>query len=116
MRYAIIGSRGFNDYNMLKRYCSCFMERNKSSPTIISGGASGADSLGKQYAFENNYSYVEYLPDWNKHGKSAGYIRNKLIINDSDFVIAFWDGVSKGTKHSIDLAKEKKLPTLIVYY
>ena len=47
---------------------------------------------------------IIFLPDWDKYGKSAGFIRNKLIINEADMVVAFWDGKSKGTKNSIDLA------------
>jgi len=46
-------------------------------------------------------------PEWNKYGKSAGYKRNSLIINEADKVVAFWKGESKGTKHSIDLAIKK---------
>jgi hypothetical protein len=45
-----------------------------------------------------------FKPDWDKYGKRAGFIRNELIINEADKIIAFWDGESKGTKLSIDLA------------
>jgi hypothetical protein len=52
-----------------------------------------------------------FKPDWNKYGKSAGFVRNKLIIENADIVFAFWDGESKGTLISINIAKElnKKL-------
>lgn len=32
-------------------------------------------------------------------------MRNRDIVNDSDLVIAFWNGWSKGTASSIELAK-----------
>lgn len=72
----------------------------------MSGGAKGADSLAERFAKENNIETMIFPADWDKYGKNAGYIRNKDIISNSDIVIAFWDGKSKGTKISIDLAKQ----------
>ena len=80
---------------------------------IISGGAIGADALAKRFAEENSIALIEHIPQWAIYGKSAGYIRNKLIINDADYVIAFWNGESKGTKISIDLAKKMKKKVII---
>jgi predicted Rossmann fold nucleotide-binding protein DprA/Smf involved in DNA uptake len=71
---------------------------------IISGGAYGVDTFAKKFAKEFNISFQAYLPDWNKLGRSAGMVRNRLIVKNSDRVIAFWDGESKGTKNSIALA------------
>ena len=113
MNYAIIGSRTFQNYELLKIVCDKLV---LSTDTIISGAARGADILGKQYAIERNLNYIEFPADWTKHGKRAGFIRNKDIIDNSHFVIAFWDGVSNGTKDSLNLAKLNKIPTLIVYY
>jgi hypothetical protein len=54
------------------------------------------------------------LPDWAKHGRAAGPIRNKLIISDADYVIAFWDGKSTGTLSSINIAKGLNKPLTII--
>ncbi len=78
--------------------------------TIISGGARGVDALATRYAEENAIPYQEFPADWDTHGKSAGYKRNVLIVNACEEVAAFWDGVSKGTKHSIDIADKKGKP------
>ena len=56
---------------------------------VVSGGAHGADTLGADWARSKGYSVVEYLPNWNKYGKRAGFLRNEQIINDCDMVIAF---------------------------
>lgn len=113
MKLAIVGSRNFNNYDLL---CDLLESKKVKITTIISGGAVGADSLGKKFAMENNINYIEYLPNWSTHGKSAGYIRNKLIIENSDAVLAFWDGISKGTKHSIDIAISLKKPIKIINF
>lgn len=111
MKIAIIGSRGFNDYDLLKYT----MEKYDAS-TIISGGAKGADSLAKKYANEFSLELIEFLPDWSKYGRSAGFIRNLDIINNSDVVVAFWDGTSKGTLHSITTSQKKGKPLEIIRY
>jgi len=73
---------------------------------ITSGGAVGIDFLAKKFACENNLIFKEFSANWKKYGKSAGFRRNGEIVNYCNQLIAFWDGKSKGTKHSIDLAKK----------
>ena len=101
MKVAIIGSRNFNDYELV---VETLLEYENIITLIVSGGAKGADMLGERWAKEKNKELLVFYPDWVKYGKSAGFIRNKDIIENSDIVFAFWDGVSKGTKHSIDLS------------
>lgn len=110
LKYAVIGSRTFTDYDFL---VSVLKFHNIDE--IISGGARGADSLAKLYGQRNSIKVVEFLPQWDIYGKSAGFRRNKLIIDACDEVIAFWDGASKGTKISIDLAKEQGKPVHIYW-
>ena len=108
MNLAIVGSRSFNSYDLLKTEINKFIKENSITiDCIISGGAKGADSLGEEYAKEYKIPTKIFYPDWNKYGKRAGYLRNIDIIKNSDFVIAFWNGFSTGTKSSINLAKEQ---------
>jgi hypothetical protein len=101
MQVAVIGSRGFNDYELVVRTLS-----NLNITLLISGGAKGADSLGERYANENDIQTLIFKPDWEKHGKAAGMIRNTNIVDNSELIVAFWDQISKGTKDSIDKAKK----------
>ncbi len=118
MKLAIIGSRSFNDYPLLNRRLDKLRDDygDLDLDAIISGGAEGADSLGARFAHQNNIKLVEFLPDWQQWGKSAGFVRNKQIITNCDEVLAFWDGVSKGTAHSLKLARDMKKPTTIIYF
>ena len=106
MKIAIVGSRTFSDYNLLERHIND-IAKSFNIIKIISGGANGADTLGEKYANINKIPTLILKPDWGKYGKGAGYIRNKDIINSSDKVVAFWDGKSKGTLNSINLAKKQ---------
>lgn len=106
MKLSIIGSRTFNDYEIAKQVIFDILYINNYEITeIISGGAKGADTLGKRYAMMHGIPFVEYKPDWSI-GKHAGLLRNTLIIENSDIVIAFWDGKSKGTVDSMKKAKK----------
>ena len=50
--------------------------------------------------------YCGLGPDWDKYGKSAGYIRNTEMAEAGDILVAFWDGKSKGTEHMINIMKK----------
>jgi predicted Rossmann fold nucleotide-binding protein DprA/Smf involved in DNA uptake len=114
MKIAIIGSRDFTNYERMVKILSVF-GFDKAGNEIVSGGAIGADALGKAFAEDANLKYTEFSPDWS-NGKSAGMIRNKKIVEYSDFVIAFWNGDSSGTRNSIEIARQMKKPTFIVYF
>jgi len=101
MKYAVVGSRRFNDYAKL---CQCLA--GKEISCIVSGGAKGVDSLAAQYAHEKGINLIEYLPEYDKYGRSARIIRNKQIVDNSDIVVALWDGESRGTKNTIDYAQK----------
>ena len=113
MKLAIVGSRDFDDYDKLKE--SIPFEAPDIS-VIISGGAKGADTLGWRFAATMGIPTLIFKPEWDKLGKKAGFIRNQQIVDACDMVLAFWDGKSKGTEHTISLAKKAKKPTFIVYF
>jgi hypothetical protein len=107
MRLAVVGSRGFTDYKLVKDVLDRYHDQYGDDLVIISGGAIGADSLGAMYAKANRLKLVIHKPDWNKYGRSAGFRRNHTIWDDADAGVAFWDGKSKGTSHSFDIAKQQ---------
>lgn len=114
-KLAIIGSRNFFDYTKLEYIASSICSKLGIS-TIVSGGAKGADLLGERFADEKKLNKLIFIPDWDKYGKSAGYRRNVDIINNSDIVLAFWDGDSKGTHHSMEIAKSQNKHVIIYNY
>ena len=113
IKIVIAGCRNYNNYEEAKTYIDLCISniRNGNKIIILSGGASGADKLGERYAKENGFEVELYPADWNNYGKSAGPRRNKLMAENCDCVICFWDGKSRGTKSMIEYAKslEKEL-------
>lgn len=108
---AVVGSRSFSDYGLL-------CERLSDIPIgrLVSGGAAGADSLVEQYAKDNGIDILVIKPDWQRHGRGAGFIRNKIIVDTSDMVVAFWDGASRGTKDSMDHAEKTGKRLVVIKY
>lgn len=107
MKLAIIGSRNCPpiDIEVHLKYIP---------DTIISGGAKGADTYAREFAQKHNLKLIEFLPEYDKYGKGAPLVRNKLIVENSDCVLAFWDGKSKGTEYTLDYAKQLNKPIKIV--
>lgn len=113
MKLAIIGSRTFNDVELLTKV----LEPYKSIVScVVSGGARGADALAEAWAKSNSIQTLIHKPDWKKYGKSAGPKRNELIISDCDECVAFWDGKSKGTMNSIFICNKLNKKIKIITY
>ena len=114
MKVIIAGSRGFLDYNKLCSVCDSLLKDYKDIE-IVSGTANGADKLGEKYARTRGYLIKRFPADWDTYGKSAGYVRNREMAKYADFLIAFWNGDSVGTKHMINSAKYFKLEVEVIY-
>lgn len=112
MKLAVVGSRKFSDYELLKKE----LEKEEDVEEIVSGGAKGADTLSEWYAAEKDLPMKIFRPDWDQYGKRAGFVRNKEIVENCDKLIAFWDGESRGTSHSIYMARNLGKEVRIVRY
>ena len=116
-RVIIAGCRDFTDYELLKEKCDFYLQNKKpENIVIVSGHASGADSLGERYAQERGYETEIYPADWKTNGRAAGPIRNAQMATVADALIAFWDGKSRGTKNMIDTATKRGLQVAVVRY
>ena len=107
MKLAIIGSRTCPAVDIEAQL--------KSIPdTIVSGGAVGADTYAREFARKKGLKLIEFFPDYEKYGRGAPLERNKLIVEECDCLLAFWDGKSRGTKYTLDYAKERNKPIKVV--
>ena len=107
MKIAVIGSRGIKTINLtpyLPPECD----------EIVSGGAIGVDTCAATYARMHGLKLTEFLPLYEKYGRSAPIVRNKQIVDYADEVIAFWDGVSKGTLSVIRYCEKTNTPYRVI--
>jgi hypothetical protein len=109
MKIAVIGSRNFSDYELLKKTLECF-----HITEIISGGDKGADQLAEQYAQERNIP-MQLIPH-SEHPETSGATRTYAIVSLAQQVIAFWDGKSPGTGDLIKYARQKNKRLVLKYF
>ena len=109
MKIAIIGSRNLGVIGLEK-----FLPKNVTE--IVSGGARGVDACAREYAQTHGIRLTEFLPDYNRYGRTAPLKRNLEIIAYAEMVLAFWDGKSRGTKYVTDNCKKQGVPIRVYLY
>ena len=92
--------------NILKDYF-------EKGSAMIAGGARGVDSICATWALHDtkDIDVVIMQADWKSHGNSAGFKRNLQMLDCGDRCLAFWDGKSRGTRHTIDNALDREFTT-----
>lgn len=115
MRILIAGSREITDYNQLLVALTKAIEIGiitaDSSFEIVSGGATGVDTLARRYANEMGYVLTEMKPQYRgSNDRGAPLRRNEDMGKYSDVLVAVWDGHSSGTNHMIRYMKSLGKP------
>lgn len=100
MKVLFAGSRGITNYDIAPLV-------PEGTTLIISGGARGIDTIAERYADAHGIPKQIYYPDYDRYGRSAPIRRNEVMVDLADKVIVIWDGVSRGSKFTIDYAKRK---------
>ena len=117
MKILIAGSRNIPNHSfvwddLIKRVLGMY---GTDGIEIVSGMARGADTIAIDFAKHFHIEWIGFPANWDQHGKTAGYIRNKEMSVYADELIAYWDGKSNGTKNMIDLMGIARKPTTIIY-
>lgn len=105
MRVAVIGSRGYPHERLVRRFVET-LARKDPETILVSGGARGVDHWAEDEARHRGLKVEIYPADWENLGRGAGFARNTTIVENSDVVVAFWDGKSRGTLDSIKKARQ----------
>lgn len=113
LKFIVAGSRHFLDYRLLERELNKAFNKYNCIE-IVSGGAYGADTLGEVYGKRNRVPVKRFPANWEKHGKSAGPIRNREMAKYADALIAFLAPNSRGTKDMIKAATDAGLDPIII--
>lgn len=106
MKVAVVGSRTLR-VDDLGDYLP------KGTTEIISGGAAGVDTSAREYALAHGIPLTEFLPDYRRYGRAAPIKRDLSIIRNADLVLAFWDGVSHGTRFVIENCRRLGVPVKV---
>ncbi|MDD2660952.1 MAG: SLOG family protein [Methylococcales bacterium] len=113
IRIIIAGTRTVKEHQVREALSLCPWSGFASA--IVSGTANGADEYGERWAEEQNLIVHRFPADWEKYGKSAGPIRNKVMAANAEGLVAVWDGKSKGTANMIKLAADSGLRVFVLW-
>lgn len=109
MKVIIAGSRDINDYLLVAKTIESSGWKDQITE-VVSGCATGVDTLGEQWARANNIPIKEMPANWSLHGNSAGPRRNRSMAEYADAAIVIWDGKSRGTRNMIENMIRRKKP------
>lgn len=112
MNVAIVGSRDWPYADLVRNAVKSLHKDD----VVVSGGARGVDTIAENTAKRLGLETLIFEAEWDRWGKSAGYIRNKDIVKAADRIIAFQLDGSRGTQHTIDLARKAGKPVKLTTY
>lgn len=118
MRVLVCGSRDYRSAETVFDTMEA-LHREHRFTEVIEGEATGADTLGRQWAEYRRLPVRKFPADWKKYGKAAGPIRNKQMLDEGkpDLVVAFpLNGLenSKGTKNMVKQARAAGIKTIVI--
>ena len=110
MRVAIIGSRSVQ----LEEEQDVLPYLPENTTGIVSGGAEGADQIAEHIAEFLHVPLTVFRPDYARFQRRAPLERNRDIVQHADYVIALWDGSSRGTAHAIEQCIKEYKPVRVL--
>lgn len=119
MRVAIVGSRDYPDLVAVRDFVGAL----PPGTVVLSGCARGVDSIAEDAARLCGLEFVGYpvsreglppFPNGRAEFRVRALQRNRRMVDDADYVVAFWDGKSTGTAYTINYARRKGLRCLVL--
>jgi hypothetical protein len=111
MKLIIAGAQTFIDYQHL---CQVLAPDRHRITQVLTGGARGADGLGKRWAWSTQVPWKGFKADWERFGKTAGVRRNHQMAQAGDVLAVFGDGQAPGTAHLIQCMQALGKPVVVV--
>ena len=117
MKVLACGSRGYPDDDVYTWWDEIFSDLAPVE-VLVHGDCRGPDQVSGAW-FDEKVPAAEVIAmpaDWNRHGRAAGFIRNEQMLDQQkpDLVVAFWDGQSRGTAHTIAEAAKRGIPVRVL--
>ena len=114
MKVLVCGGRKCWEWAKIARALDGILEERPIG-VVITGGATGADTVADSWAETRGIQRVICPAPWNgSAGRGAGHIRNSFMLSfQPDIVVAFPGGV--GTRNMINQAQEAGIPVIVKY-
>lgn len=121
LRYlAVVGSRAYDDFDRIDlgvgETLLDFKLIYSDFQAMVSGGAKGVDAVacGRHHQDTTTYTLAKShgLPaiicqaDWDRYPKTAGFLRNRVVMDIATHIVAFVGHRSNDTRNMIDLIRK----------
>ena len=106
MKTIIAGSRSIKARKVIEDAIQLFNSCGFTITELISGTAVGVDQIA-ELVCKNKIPINRKPANWDQYGKRAGYLRNQEMAKEAEALIAIWDGLSKGTRHMVEIARKQ---------
>jgi hypothetical protein len=116
MKVILAGSRNISTFIARGMFEKAIIDNGLEVSEVVSGMARGADLAGCDYAALEGIPIAEFPADWDRYGKSAGYIRNSAMAQYADALVAVWDGKSRGTLNMINIMQKLDKKVIVVRF
>jgi hypothetical protein len=108
-KLTIFGSRTLTD-NRVSEIINNAIEKHKPEVILTSGETAGVCEVARKIAAKKAITLTLKFANNEKYAAGKYASRCEQILKESDFVVFIHDGVSKGTKNEITMAKKMKIP------
>jgi hypothetical protein len=109
LRVVVTGDRNWTDRERVRRVFDLI----QGPVQLIHGDCQGLDKIAGQIGQEKGWNVIAMPAEWSKHGKAAGPIRNRQMLDlQPQCVIWFHDNLaeSRGTADMIRATQERGIP------
>lgn len=108
-RLLVTGSRDWTDDEIIR---GALAMRYQPDIVLVQGGTRGADTIAAVVWRVFGGEVETHRADWGQHGKPAGHIRNKVMVDlGADECLAFIRNQSPGAMGCAALAEKAGIPT-----
>jgi hypothetical protein len=103
VKIVICGDRNWTNRKQISKVLQKYINPpTPSEITIIHGAANGADSIAGEVAEELGFNVESYPANWEKHGRAAGPIRNREMLDQNPDLVIFFHKDLKKSKGTLD--------------
>jgi YspA, cpYpsA-related SLOG family len=110
----VCGGREYDNRDKIYHVLDAQLAKIGDSMLLITGGATGADTIAREWAVDRRVDHMILHAKWERFGKAAGPIRNRRMAGKKPrLVLVFHQDLdnSRGTRDMVSVAESKHIKT-----
>lgn len=115
---AVVGSRDHQDRDAVFAVMQAIVSASAGNDPesfgikfVLGDCPTGVDAYAREFVMAHDLWWEHHLAAWDEHGKKAGPIRTRIVVERSDEVHAiFWRKATRGTRNACTFAVDSAKP------